>query len=91
MVLTVLVSVDRARWRPQRRADIDGELRLGDHAVQLHRGSVREEVWVSLAHFSGDHIRIADILRHPAQFEGDKRVDVGTEPSDESPSLRFVN
>jgi len=88
---TVLVSVDRARRRPQRRTDIDSELRLRNHAVQFHRGSVREEVGVSLAHLSGVHIRITNILRRPAQFEGNKCIEAGAKPSDEPPPRRFVN
>ncbi len=53
------------------------KLRLGDHAMQLHRGGVREEVGASLAHLSGDHIWITNILRRPAQLEGNECVEAG--------------
>jgi hypothetical protein len=46
---------------------------------------------MSLAHLSGDDIRVADILRRPAQLEGNERVEAGAQPGDESPPLRLVD
>ena len=81
---TVLVSMYRTRRRPQRRADVDGELRLRDYGVQFHRGGVRYEVGAYLAHSAGDHIRIADALRRPAQLERNEGIEAETKPGDET-------
>ena len=40
----VFVAVDCPRRFAEGGADVEGKLWLGDHAMQLHRGGVREEV-----------------------------------------------
>src|SRR5580692_12169596 len=45
----------------------------------------------SLAHLSGDDIRVADILRRPAHLEGNERIEAGAKAGEESPPLRLVD
>jgi hypothetical protein len=72
-------------------ADIEGELWLSDHPMQLHRGGVREEVVLPAAKFPGDDVGVAHVFRRPAQLKRNQVVQAGAQTSDDTPLFGFVD